>query len=111
MKKTLTESLNNQKSMTGKNSRDKRVLNNVELVYVGNTIKNPTREPRTYTVDICGRVYYMTREHLKPRSNNMPREVNEHLSKVYSHSLLHHQPTSVSPAKISIDVKAETPVS
>ena len=62
----------------------------MEPVYVRNTIKkiwepgvilnrpNPIREPRTYIVDINGEVYYRTREHLKPRSNNMPREVNEH---------------------------------
>ena len=59
-------------------------------MFVRNTIKkiwepgvilntpNPIREPRTYVVDINCKVYYRTREHLKPRSNNMPREVNEH---------------------------------
>ena len=62
----------------------------MEPVFVRNTIKkiwepgvilnrlNPIREPRTYIVDINGKVYYRTREHLKPTSNNMPREVNEH---------------------------------
>ena len=39
---------------------------------------NPIREPRTYIVGINGKVYYRTREHLRPRSNNMPGEVNEH---------------------------------
>ena len=70
---------------------DRRILNNMEPVYVRNTIKkvwepgvilnrpNPIREPRTYIVDINGKVFYRTREHLKPRSNNMPRDVNEHL--------------------------------
>ena len=69
---------------------DKRFLNNMEPVYVRNTIKkvwepgvilnrpNPIREPRTYIVNINGKVYCRTREHLKPRSNNMPREVNKH---------------------------------
>ena len=65
---------------------DKRILN-MAPVYVRNTIKeiwesgvilnrpNSIREPRTYR---NGKVYYRTREHLKPRSSNMPREVNEH---------------------------------
>ena len=75
-----------------KASTDKRVLNNMEpvYIYVRNTIKkvwepgvilnrpNSIREPRTYIVDINDKVYYRTSEHLKPRSNNMPREVNEH---------------------------------
>ena len=68
---------------------DKRILNNMEPVFVRNTIKkiwepgvimnrpNPIREPRTYIVDINGKVFYRTREHLKPRSNNMPPEVKE----------------------------------
>ena len=72
-----------------KTSIDKRILNNMEPVNVRNTIKkiwepgvisnrpNPIREPRTCIVDINSKVYYRTREHLKPRSNNMPREVNE----------------------------------
>ena len=73
-----------------KASIDKRILNNMEPVYVRNTIKkiwepgvilnrpNPIREPRTSIVDINVKVYYRTREDLKPRSNNMPREVKEH---------------------------------
>ena len=36
---------------------------------------NPIRETRTYIVDINGKLYNITREHLKPRSNNMPGEV------------------------------------
>ena len=72
---------------------DKRILNNMEPVYVRNTLKkiwepgvvlnrpNPVREPRTYTVDIKGKVYYRTREHLKPRSDNVsvPKTVDEPL--------------------------------
>ena len=62
----------------------------MEPVFVRNTIEkiwepgvilnrpNPIREPRTYIVDINGKVYYRTREHLKPRSNNMPGEGTEH---------------------------------
>lgn len=65
---------------------DRRTINNMEPVYVRNTIKkvwepgvvlnrpNPVREPRTYIVDVNGKVYYRTREHLKPRSN-MPEEI------------------------------------
>ena len=70
-------------------SIDKRIINNMEPVYVRNTIKkiwkpgvilnipNPIRELRTYIADINGKVYYRNREHLKPRTNNMPRELNE----------------------------------
>ena len=66
---------------------DKRIINNMEPVYVRNTIKriwepgivlnrpNPVREPRTYIVNVNGKVYYRTREHLKPRSNNMSEEI------------------------------------
>ena len=73
-----------------KASTDKRILNNMEPVFVRNTIKkiwepgvilnrpNPIREPRTYIVDINGKVYYRTREHLKARSKNMPGEGTEH---------------------------------
>ena len=51
---------------------DKRILNNVEPVYVRNTINKIwelgvilnipylVREPRTYIVDINGKVYYRT---------------------------------------------------
>ena len=109
-----------------KASTDKRVLNNMEPVYVRNTIKkvwepgvilnrpNPIREPRTYIVDINGKVYYRTREHLKPRSNNMPREVNEHFELlIQPFTPLPSTPTdipSVSPAKPSTPVRAETSV-
>ena len=72
---------------------DKRILNNMEPVYIRNTPKkiwepgvvlnrpNSVREPRTYTVDIKGKVYYRTREHLKPRSDNVsvPKTVDEPL--------------------------------
>ena len=62
-------------------STDKRPLKNNEPVYVRNTLKgiwqdgtvlsrpNPTREPRTYMVDINGTLYQRTREHLKPRDH------------------------------------------
>ena len=104
-----------------KASTDKRILN-MEPVFVRNSIKkiwepgvilnrpNPIREPRTYIVDINGKVYYRTREHLKPRRNNMPREVNKHfelpiqpLTPVASSS------TDITP--VSIPAKDETPKS
>ena len=88
----------------------------MEPVFVRNTIKkiwepgvilnrpNPLREPRTYIV------YCRTREHLEPRSNNMPREVNEHfelpiqpLAPVASSS------TDITP--VSTPAKDETPKS
>ena len=105
-----------------KASTDKRILNNMEPVFVRNTIKkiwepgvvlnrpNPNRELRTYIVDINNKVYYRTGEHLKPRSNNMPREVNEHfelpiqpLTPVASSS------TDITP--VSTPTKDETPKS
>ena len=60
-------------------SCDKRVLNQSEPVYVWNSRKhvwdqgkifnrrNPDREPRTYIVEMNGKLYQRTREHLRPR--------------------------------------------
>ena len=57
---------------------DKRSLNNREPVFVWNALKGiwqpavvlnrpqPTERPRTYTVDIQGKIYQRTREHLRP---------------------------------------------
>ena len=65
-----------------KTGSDKRILHNMEPVFVRNTLKNtwqpaivlnrpqPTERPRTYTVDIQGKTYQRTREHLRPRSKN-----------------------------------------
>ena len=77
---------------------------------------SPIREPRTYIVDtINGKVYYRTKEHLKPRSNNMPKEVNEHFElPIQPFTPIPSTPTdipSVSSAKISTPVTVETPVS
>ena len=99
----------------------------MEPVYVRNTIKkvwepvvilnrpNSIREPRTYIVDINGKVYYRTREHLKPRSNNMPKEVNEHLEPpIQPFTPMPSTPTdipSVNPIKPSTPVRAETSIS
>ena len=110
-----------------KASIDKRILNNMEPVYVRNTIKkiwepgvilnrpNPFREPRTYTVDINGKVYYRTREHLKPSCNNMPWEVKEHFEPpIQPFTLMPSTPTeipAVHPAKPSTHVRAETSAS
>ena len=61
-------------------SCDKRVLNSFEPVYVWNSRKhiweqgrifnrqNPDREPRTYIVEMNGKLYQRTREHLRPKS-------------------------------------------
>ena len=61
-------------------SHDKEVLCNNGPVSVRNTIKriwepgtiirrpDPMNEPRTYSVEIGGKVYQRTREHLKPRT-------------------------------------------
>ena len=66
-------------SYNAKVGNDRRILNNQEPVYVRDTLRNtwkpavvlsrpePTRRPRTYLVDIQGKVYQRTREHLKPR--------------------------------------------
>ena len=101
------------------------MLNNIKPVYVRNTIKkawepgvilnrpSPIREPRTYIVDINGKVYYRTREHFKPRSNN--KEVNEHFeSPNQPFTPIPFTPTnipSVNPAKSSTPVTAVTSVS
>ena len=61
---------------------DKRPLNNQEPVFVWSALKKiwqpatvlnrpqPTEHPRTYTVDIQGKIYQRTREHLRPRSQS-----------------------------------------
>ena len=61
---------------------DQRPLNNREPVFVWNALKRiwqpatvlnrpqPTERPRTYTVDIQGKIYQRTREHLRPRSQS-----------------------------------------
>ena len=58
---------------------DRKTLNNREPVFVWNTLKNTWQpgtvlnrpqlmeRPRTYTVDIQGKIYQRTREHLRPR--------------------------------------------
>lgn len=62
-----------------KTGSDKRPLNHQEPVFVWNTLKKtwqraavlnrpqPTERPRTYAVDIQGKIYQRTREHLRPR--------------------------------------------
>ena len=94
----------------------------MEPVFVRNTIKkiwepgvilnrpSPLREPRTYIVDINGKVYCRTREHLEPRSNNMPREVNEHFElPIQPLSLVASSSTNITP--VSAPAKDETPKS
>ena len=92
----------------------------MEPMYFRNTIKkvwepgvilnrpNPIREP------LNGKVYYRTREHLKPRSNNMPKEVNEHLEPpIQPFTPMPSTPTdipSVSLAKPSMPVRTEISV-
>ena len=75
----------------------------------------PIRKPRTYIVDINGKVFYRTREHLKPRSNNMPREVNEHFElPIQLHTPMPSSSTNIPPvstAKPSTPAKAQTPTS
>ena len=63
---------------------DKEDLHNMDPVYVSNTFKkiweqgtvlnrpNPENEPRTYLVNIRGKVYQRTREHLRPRTSPSP---------------------------------------
>ena len=67
-----------------KTGPDKKVFNNMEKVYVRNTLQkvwepatilnrpNPIREPRTYLVEMRGKVYQRTLEHNRPRSSNVP---------------------------------------
>ena len=61
---------------------DKRPLNNREPVFVWNALRRiwqpatvlnrpqPSECPRTYTVNIQGKIYQRTREHLRPRSQS-----------------------------------------
>ena len=68
---------------------DKEVMDNMDPVYVRNTLSNtwepgmilnrpnPTREPRTYLVNIRGKVYQRTREHLKPRPAQKPADSDQ----------------------------------
>lgn len=99
----------------------------MEPAYVRNTIKkvwkpggilnrlNLLTEQRTYIDNVNGKVYYRTREHLEPRSNNMPKEVNENFEPlIQPFSPMPSTPTDiplVSSAKPSTPVKAETSVS
>ena len=56
------------------------------LVKVGlGLIREIIREPRTFIVDINGKVYYRTREYLKLRYNNMLKVMNI-LSYQYNHT-------------------------
>ena len=74
------------KHMTGSWYRQKNseqcgtsVRNTINKIWQPSVILNIpylNRELRTYIVD--GKVYYTTREHLKPRSSSMPRGVNEY---------------------------------
>ena len=70
--------------------QEKEVLDIMEPIYVRDTIHNiwipgtvlnrpkPNREPRTYLINVRGKVYQRTREHLKPRPTtditNTPRQ-------------------------------------
>lgn len=74
-------------------SCNKHVLNNSEPVYVWNSRKhiweqgrifnrqNPDREPRTYFVEMNGKLYQRTREHLQPKGTSkeplVPRTENK----------------------------------
>ena len=73
-KQTNQAEFNNRRA-----SCDKRVLNKSEPVYIWNSRQriwdqgkifnrqNPKREPRTYVVEMNGKLYHRTREHLRPR--------------------------------------------
>ena len=99
---------------------DRRILNNMEPVFVRNTIRK-VWEPGVILnrlnpiVDINGKVFYRTRGHLKPRSNNMPREVNEHFElPIQPHTPIPSSSTDIPPvstAKPSTPAKAQTPTS
>ena len=67
-----------------KTGNDQRTLKNKESVYVRDSITRtwkpaivlnrpqPMQRPRTYLVDIDGKVYQRTREHFKPRGEKVP---------------------------------------
>ena len=66
---------------------DKPTFNNMDPVWIRNTLQNiwepatilnrpnPMREPRTYLVEMRGKVYQRTAEHIRPRSSKI--NINE----------------------------------
>ena len=77
----------------GKTEKDQRTLKNKESVYVRDSLTRtwkpaivlnwpqPMQRPRTYLVDIDGKVYRRAREHLKPRGEkvSVPQQVESYL--------------------------------
>ena len=96
-----------------KAGNDKRILNNMEPVFVRNTLKNtwepaivlnrpnPVASSRTYTVDIQGKVYQRTREHLRPRSKNKVMPLPSRDPTPVPTEVPTHKPIDASEAKVS----------
>ena len=99
--------------MTVKLGNDKRILNNMEPIFVRNTLKNtwepaivlnrpnPVASPRTYTVDIQGKVYQRTREHLRPGSKNKVMPLPSKDPTPVPTEAPTHKPIDASEAKVS----------
>lgn len=93
IKKPTSRSKPSKQNFTLRASCNKHVLNSSEPVYVWNSRKhiweqgrifnrqNPDREPRTYFVEMNGKLYQRTREHLQPKGTSkeplVPRTENK----------------------------------
>ena len=100
---------------------DKRVLNQSEPVYVWNSRKhvweqgkifncqNADREPRTYVVEMNGKLYQRMREHLRPRSTDKkPPTLSQFTSEAASGQKLPTKQLAAAPPEL--DSNAMAPV-
>ena len=102
-----------------KASKDREELENMQPVYVRNTLKgiwepatvlsrpNPIQNPRTYLIEMQGKVYQRTREHLRPRQETCfshKEDVSYRDSCIVPNCKLptnaSHQMSSLSPRKV-----------
>ena len=102
-----------------KASNDREELENMQPVYVRNTLKgiwepatvlsrpNPIQNPRTYLIEMQGKVYQRTREHLRPRQETCfshKEDVSYRDSCIVPNCKLptnaSHQMSSLSPRKV-----------
>ena len=88
--KKLTKPSRAETELCRHSSQGKEILNIIKPIYARDTLSNiwitgtvpnkpqPIREPKTYLINVRGKVYKRTREHLKPRpttnKTNIPRK-------------------------------------
>ena len=100
---------------------DKHVLNQSEPLYVWDSRKhaweqgrifnrqNPDREPRTYVIEMNGKLYQRTREHLRPRSTDKkPPTLSQFTSEAASGQKLPTKQLAAAPPEV--DSNAMAPV-